>query len=99
MRHPAGEAPCPTETQAVLDCCKGNPNNPIACWDMVAALDACARRARQQAASGIAPAAASSSSSFVPLTPGMSASGKPVDEAYGHGHTHEHGDGHGHTHK
>ena len=70
---------------------------------MVAALDACARRARQQAASGIAPAAASSSSSFVPLTPGMSASGEkkigPMDEAYGHGHTHEHGDGHGHTHK
>ena len=49
VRPPALQPVCETETQVVLQCYKDNPKNPLPCWDFVAALDACARKARQKA--------------------------------------------------
>eukprot|EP00802_Teleaulax_amphioxeia_P023845 Tamp_24478.p2 GENE.Tamp_24478~~Tamp_24478.p2 ORF type:complete len:204 (+),score=58.90 Tamp_24478:291-902(+) len=49
VRTPGAKSVCQAETEAALQCYKANTRNPLACWDMVAAFEACARRARQDA--------------------------------------------------
>lgn len=47
VRQPAVQTICEAETAAAVRCYQENSKNPLPCWDMVAAFEECARRARQ----------------------------------------------------